>query len=449
MQSIPRCFLALCVLIYSSLDLALVAQESTDMGLDQTFPSGTSVIADDFPIVSVLVPFTNGMFPDSKFWEVKENDEFVPIQEVNPGLPHHALNLGLVVEHSTQLLGEESAENLADIQHASGAFLQSLRVNQDSILLVSFGATVDHQTELTDLSYNMPVLEIILNGLQAEEGVAFYDALQQGLEGLVPHGGQKAIVGIISGEDDRSETPFRTLAGSAKVLKIPFYLFVISDQTYPKLEDLAHQSGGSLTYLEEGSQLEPYLLALSKHLQNVYEIRYLSSDEPDRARKLDIAYQKNPDARLNWTAHYKFSGQGEGTPALAASEESGGNLRLPPKSWINIAIVVLMASLVLGLFLRRLRRQGHVSNQIVPAITEVDEKIRRGKVKIQMNVPQPRHPARVTVTTMNGRPVKDYILSGRKRKAKLDVSDLPDGIYFLTLANKGLNSEPVEMVIST
>ena len=413
-------------------------------------PDIVAVIPDRFPEVSVMFSQSDEFWgmPEKEAFELEENGEEVELISVSSGMPDHPINVALVFDHS----GELSDVDLQFARDAVLAFINTLRVGIDSVMLVTFSTSVDNHTDLTDLNYNKHVLEIILSGVESGGNRATFDALQQSLEALGPHKGRKIILLISSGEDNASTTPISTVSGSAQLMQIPVYAIQAQSARSPELEKLTRDSGGRVIYADSPESFGEELAELGEEFQRVIQLRYQSPDFSQQIKRSLRVNWRHESGQINMRAAYRRPAgtvlrPQDSKPIL--SDPLVPNTGRSPLLKVLGMILAVLVSLALVVAFIRWRQGAGDRGQIVPAITFIDSEIKKGKVNVKFNVPIRNKPARITLITQQGRPVKDFVFSGKKRQARLDVSDVPDGIYICTLTNAGMISEKTELVVST
>ena len=413
-------------------------------------PDIVAVIPDHFPEISVLLNGSDDQLRlvDKDAFELEENGEGVALTSVHEGMLNHALNVALVFDHS----GEMTLDELEFAREAALSFINTLRVGADSVMLVTFSSGVDNHTDLTDLSYNKQVLDIILSGIEPGGQRTTYDAVQQSLEALGHHEGRKITLLISSGKDSGSSTPLSTVSGSSQLMRIPIYAIQPHPGKSNDLEKLAEDSGGKMIYADSYEDLQEKLVILGEELHQVLQIRYRSPDVSQQIKRSLTVNWKHNSGPYSMRATYRRPAgnmpSAEIENHIQVEDLSPVETRSP---LLRIAGMVLAIIVSLGLVIAFIRWRSGVGDrgQIVPAITFIDTEVKKGKIYVKFNVPIRNKPARITLITQQGRPVKDFVFSGKKRQAKLDVSDVSDGIYLCTLTNAGMISEQTELVLST
>ena len=440
-------FIQILLIIFGSMCPDVLAQ-SYPTGSDD--PDIVAVIPDRFPEISVMFTQSDDFWglPEKDAFELEENGEKGLITSVTAGMPDHPLNVVIVLDHA----GEMSYDGLDFARQAALDFVNTLRVGTDSVMLVTFSSGVDNHTDLTDLNYNKHVLDIILSGVEPDGQRMTYDALQQSLEALGPHKGRKVLLLISSGEDTGSSTPVSTVSGSAQLMRIPIFTIQPHSTRSEKLEKLTQDSGGRMIYVDSPGELSEKLMDLGDELQKVIQLQYRSPDLSQQIKRSLSIHWQHESEKLSMRSAYRRPATTMALPSDNKNISTEPFLTTSGRSPILRILGMVLAVLIsLGLVIAfiRWRSGGGDSRQIVPAITYIDQEIRKGKINVKFNVPIRNKPARITLITQQGRPVKDFVFSGKKKQARLDVSDVPDGIYICTLTNAGMISEQAEMVVST
>lgn len=264
---------------------------------------------------------------------------------------------------------------------------------------------------------------------------SLYDALQLNLEKMGKRKWRKKwfTVLLLDKGDTGSDTPFETILGTIDFTNSPIFVLFQGDEVHEELNILTQKSQGAFFLFKDSEDLLKQLQNLNRLWRWGTEIRYQSPQKSKSAyREIKVAYSK----------------QGEKEQILTESYEQKSDFG-KGINWDNwpamLAAVLLSIGAVILFFYWRSRRTD--VNHVLPAITYVAPEVRKGKLKLRFNSPNKEMGARITISTLSGSPVKDFIYSGRKRSAKVVVSDLPEGIYTCMLSNAGLNSEKVEFRI--
>ncbi|MEZ4775402.1 MAG: VWA domain-containing protein [Bacteroidia bacterium] len=414
----------------------------TDSPKSALFPTITAVLTDDFPLITLVLTKTQNNWEHFHLdnFRVKEEEVAAQILSFTVGRANHSLKIGLIFDHG-YLGGVSSEDSLAfweTAKTASAGFLASMEAERDSFLLVSFASGVDN----TDFNNNTEVFSMILNSLEPDSGRRIFDAMQVGLEALLPHNGRRIMVLFTSGKDQGSDTPSKTVLQTARLLRIPVYIIATGEADYSALQPLASKTGGSLIYAKNAEELTQAFQQISQQLQNVSELTYITpvpdGTEPLR-RTVEVISTISPDLPpQNTKTTYRIDKLPSKDSEILTSPKNRKNL------WGMIFAIVVCMGIVAGFIMWRRNRL--YSDLVVPAITNITFHRRNNTIRLDVNIPLRNRPVKLTIFTDAGTPVIDAVFPGRKRRYEMDISELPFGVYFCTITNGGLTSEKKHMV---
>lgn len=414
----------------------------TDLPQSAFFPSITAVVTDDFPLITLILT------KEQNNWEhfyldnfrVKEEDTTAQILSFTVGRANHSLKIGLVFDHSyiSGLDAEDSGLLWEMAKTGAADFLTSMESDRDSFLLVNFASGVDN----TDFNNNTEVFSLILHSLEPDSGRRIYDAMQVGLEALLPHNGRRIMVIFTSGKDQGSDTPSKTVLQTARHLRIPVYIIATGDADYAVLQPLASRTGGALIYVKSPDELPQAFEHVSRQLQSVSELTYITPfperNEPLR-RTVEVISTISSDFPPQSTkSTYRIEKSFTKDSEILTAPADRKNL------WGMIFAIVVCLGIVAGFIIWR--RNRIFSDLVVPAITQITFHRKNTILKVDVNIPLRNRPAKLTIYTDTGTPIMDAVFPGRKRRYELDISELPFGVYHCTLSNGGLTSEKKPIV---
>ena len=393
-----------------------------------------SVIPDSFPEVVLVLKGEHQLNTNKDAIEVYENDVKINEIQFEGDRLNHQLKVAILFDCS------EAVKNELDYaKNGASKFMKSLKYPGDSLILVNYGADVSN----TDLNDNVEVMEMIMGSLESQEERVLYDALQVGIEALLPHSGRKIIVALVGGKDNGSETPLQTILQSADILDIPLYLIGLGEVNKEVLTKMAKTTGGEFLYAESPEDIEGIYTQISENLQEVYELTYLSPDteiKPGDRRTIKVVINQGEE-EISTKTSFRI-------PVIENEQpiEDYPIAVQTKKNYLGVIIaVIVLAFIFVGIVWWR--RQKDAIGLIVPAITEIVQNPKKPEIRARVNIPLKDRPARFTIYSSSGVPIKDFVFSGGKRKVKIDISSLSDGIYYCVLSNGGLDSERKEMLI--
>ncbi|WNJ17999.1 hypothetical protein [Pontibacter sp. G13] len=420
---------------------------------DLTVPQPVMVLSDQYPQLTAILEgqssFLNQLPADSISLQV--NEAPARVLSFREGMPKYPFLVGLVLDLSLESsewqdvsnVGktdpEPTSDNLRYQTDAAISFLQSLQYPKDSALVIG----VSDGTAHTDLNDHVPGMQAVLETWQPLPGRSLYDGMQLGLESLMPHEGRKAVVVVTAGKDVGSGTPAQVVARSAQLQRIPVYVIWVGDAPDVAMERIARNSGGALITTESFRMLGPTILGLSEFLQSVFELRYEVNEQIESApvrHNLHVTFQRGEKA-LEMDVAYQIPE--DVVSAIVKSKQTSER----PSIWAILgSLLAVGLGVALFLWLRSRVPGGASSGVVVPAIMEAKLDGRKHLLQVRVNIPNRDLAARLTLETQQGTPVKAFVLKGEAKKADLDISDLPAGIYHGKLHNDGLVSEVREIV---
>lgn len=161
----------------------------------------TQIDTSNFPKVTVYVTITdvNGqpVGIDPARIRLMENEEEIPVDQIEGAGEVGSLTTLLVMDISGSML---HAGKLEAAQSAATVFVNQLRPS-DKVGLLTFNNTIEYVQPVT--TDREQILSAI-NGLQAGEDTAMYDALSEAIDILSVIEGRKAIVALTDGLDNLS-----------------------------------------------------------------------------------------------------------------------------------------------------------------------------------------------------------------------------------------------------
>ncbi len=160
-------------------------------------------------------------------------------------------NVYLVVDTSGSMQGKK----LANVKVALGAFLESVKGDQERVGLIDFSHEIKHHISLEELGQNRGELEAAVFDLEARGDTALLDAIASGyvrLQALEDPARINAIVAMTDGRENASNIEMRELADRIRTgnqRSVPVVIFCIaygSDADLNTLQVIAEASGGQV-----------------------------------------------------------------------------------------------------------------------------------------------------------------------------------------------------------
>ncbi len=380
-----------------------------------------------------------GLSPDQMIF--KEGELAAEISSFSKVSENQPILIALVVDKSEYAAGKPfgaSSSTALEASHtALNALLQSVADLQDSVILVGFSGEVDI---LTDANHEVEIFEMILAGMEAGGGSAFYDAISAAADALAVHRGPKYIIAISHGQDTHSTITTDALVEQVLAESVGLHVISTRATEHKPLAYKIEETGGSFQYIETEERLSPYLNSLLTSLHEQYQVSFLAPEpltpEMDRSFTLDIWQGSEVVAKTG--AGYEVGKTG--MLPMPDSPIGRPNILL----WAGIAFFTLL--LIGGIYaLTTWWKDRSIPAPVIPVILELSYDTRKDQLKIRYNVPNRAKPAKFTIYSESGAPIKDAVLSGRKTKAYIDITEMPDGQYVCDISNSGVVSETRKM----
>ncbi|MEM6802684.1 MAG: hypothetical protein AAF696_14845 [Bacteroidota bacterium] len=358
--------------------------------------------AERYPEISLIISGPSELRSklDEENLQIFENEVLAEPQYIRGGYP---LPFGLRIISSPQIASEEQADS-----------------SFEEILIKYF-------------DQHLPEVEYFLRKDIPQNSL--YDALQLDLEKYGQRKYRKRWFSLLLLDegDTGSNTPFETLLGTVDLLKTPIYILYKGKRIDKELQQLSEKGNGSIFLFEDSEELLDRLKELNRLLRWGTEIRYIS---PQKSKSDLREVTLSLDAETEWG---QILSQSYEHPKDIVGEIDWNN-------WPVMLLAVLLSIGAVALFFYWRSRKTD-ARHIYPAVTFVSPQAKKGKLKIRFNSPNKEMGARITIATAGGKPVKDFVYKGTRRRAKVNVSELPDGFYTCMLSNAGLNSEKVSFEI--
>jgi Ca-activated chloride channel homolog len=188
--------------------------------------------------------------------------------------PVHA---ALVVDASSSM-----GSILASVQRAAQGFLSTLLTQQDRALLVTFGNAPQLRVPLTD---NVARLANGLELIEARGATALYDSLVFTLGQLQGIRGQRALVVLSDGLDNRSRHSADDVLELARRAAVTIFTIGIEERgsltsqlDRETLRRLAEESGGRSFFIHDPAALDEVYASIERDLRSRYLLSYYSSN---------------------------------------------------------------------------------------------------------------------------------------------------------------------------
>lgn len=372
----------------------------------------------------------------------REGELAVEIREFKKVADNQPILIALVVDKSEYAAGKPFGPSNGTALEASHAalrtLLQSVSELKDSVILVGFSGEVDI---LTDANQEVEIFEMILASMEAGGGSAFYDAISAAAEALAVHEGPKYIIAISHGQDTHSTITTDALIDQLLAQSVGLHVISTRATEHKPLAYKIEEIGGSFKYIETEDRISTYLNSLLMSLHEHYQVSFLAQEpltpDMDRSFKLDIWQGSEVVAKTG--AGYEVGKVG----ILPMPDSPVG--RPDILLWAGALFLVLIC--IGGIYaIANWWKERSIPAPVIPVILELSYDTRRDQLKIRYNVPNRAKQAKFTIYSESGAPIKDAVLSGRKTRAFINITEMPEGNYVCDISNSGVVSETRKMI---
>lgn len=221
--------------------------------------------------------------PASRFrvYEEGERQRLDRFDEV-AGLPLHAV---LVLDTSISM-----TRRLAEVTRAAQSFLRQIVQPDDEVMVITFD---DVPRVRAGFTHDLDFLANGLEGLEARGGTALYDSLVFTLGELQRLRGQRALVLLSDGLDERSHSTVGEVLELARRAAVTIYTIGLEDPNpttppldRPLLDRLADETGGRSFYVDDAGELTSAYAAIEREVRSRYLLAYYSSHAGERDFRL-------------------------------------------------------------------------------------------------------------------------------------------------------------------
>ena len=219
-----------------------------------------------------------------RIFEEGEEQRLDRFAEVS-NLPVH---VALTLDTSTSM-----TLRLPDVKLAAQAFLKDLVRPQDEVMIVAFD---DVPRVRAGFTHDLAFLGNALEGLEARGGTALYDSLVFTLDQLQEVRGQRVLVLLSDGLDERSRHTADEVMELARRSAVTIYAIGIADSHEQApiidrqlLDKLASETGGRSFYVDHTRDLGPVYAEIERDVRSRYLLAYYSSNAGERSfREVDV-----------------------------------------------------------------------------------------------------------------------------------------------------------------
>jgi len=272
-----------------------------------------------FPVVKAYVSVLDASgkpmrgLPKENFTLLENNH---PITIVNMRMSgengiHEPLSLAIVLDRSGSMEGEK-------ITRAKESVLRfiSLMEPGDRASLFAFS---DDVSALEPLTGSQDILRKAVLTIQPGGHTALYDAIAKGVESVQGITGRKAVIVLTDGIANRGALDIdQSITSAIKNYVSVNVIGLGKDVRTPRLERIAHETGGSYFFTPSADGLAEIYDAISNRIRNEYVITYLTETRAEYLRNVSLTLKTGQaSTRAYFQPESSLFGAGNRLPAWA------------------------------------------------------------------------------------------------------------------------------------
>ena len=235
----------------------------------------------DFPAINVHVLVLDGTGEPVKglgrgAFELTEDG--IPVKmDKFLGAGQQAVTAVLVIDHSGSM---DRAGKIEGAREAAKVFVSIIREDLDSLGITVFNDNIDTLSPVKLVAAaDKDVLTRQIEGVGADGGTAFHDAVYEAVNQLQRVSGRKVVIALTDGKDEDSRRSVDQAITFAQDKRIPVYTVGLGsgdDIDTVRLARLADETGGEFHQAPTADQLAELYRRIGEALQNEYVFSYLS-----------------------------------------------------------------------------------------------------------------------------------------------------------------------------
>lgn len=189
---------------------------------------------------------------------------------------NQAATVVLVIDRSGSMADEAK---LTGAQQAAISFVEHLQPGQDQAGFIAFSDSSEILTSLAPLTTaGKQTLISQIQGLAANGGTQFYQAVQNAITQFSATSGRKVVLALTDGLDDNGQAFLEPTVEAAQQANVAVYTIGLgSDVDQAGLRQLAEANGGAYYFSPSADQLEQLYLDIAGSLRNEYALTYQSA----------------------------------------------------------------------------------------------------------------------------------------------------------------------------
>lgn len=186
--------------------------------------------------------------------------------------------------------GSMNGQPLADAKRGANSFLAQIKSN-DRVALISFDDSVEF---VQDEINNPNVLSTAVNDLRSGGATALYDGIARAALSLVNKKGNRVIVYLTDGNDNKSRYRLTELEKMTVSEGIFVYGIGLGQVDIEKLQQLSQKTSGTIRYTQISSNLENLYLEVWDEYYNQY-----NKQQPDEGSLVVTSIPDNKEVIIN------------------------------------------------------------------------------------------------------------------------------------------------------
>ena len=186
--------------------------------------------------------------------------------------------------------GSMNGQPLADAKRGANSFLAQIKSN-DRVALISFDDSVEF---VQDEINNPNVLSTAVNDLRSGGATALYDGIARAALSLVNKKGNRVIVYLTDGNDNKSRYRLTELEKMTVSEGIFVYGIGLGQVDIEKLQQLSQKTSGTVRYTQISSNLENLYLEVWDEYYNQY-----NKQQPDKGSLVVTSIPDNKEVIIN------------------------------------------------------------------------------------------------------------------------------------------------------
>ena len=186
--------------------------------------------------------------------------------------------------------GSMNGQPLADAKRGANSFLAQIKSN-DRVALISFDDSVEF---VQDEINNPNVLSTAVNDLRSGGATALYDGIARAALSLVNKKGNRVIVYLTDGNDNKSRYRLTELEKMTVSEGIFVYGIGLGQVDIEKLQQLSQKTSGTVRYTQISSNLENLYLEVWDEYYNQY-----NKQQPDEGSLVVTSIPDNKEVIIN------------------------------------------------------------------------------------------------------------------------------------------------------